>query len=182
MGGSARKEEWTTDPRAIRLTVGEIAEMVHQGRAGDMTHVGADIRRWSDLRDFFRGKPDSGDPTVYEVWTWPRHQMQTDLLVTLTKIGSGAIQGEPFHTRGHFHLEPDGPEWILGAAGEGRVELGDRSGAIHTLELRSGDVVWVPPGLAHRVVNPAAGQVEYWSVSSSEVGHDYEGVARLGWR
>lgn len=142
-----------------------------------------DTRRVSDMAEFYCESADPlSDPVVYEVFSWPDDGGVADLLVTITVLHAGRVGNEPFHTKGHFHKDPDGPEFVLGYQGTGALQTGDRHGAVHEVELARGTHVWVPSGMAHRVVNRTSESIVYLSISSSAVGHDYDSVAQLHWK
>ncbi len=142
------------------------------------------IRRLSDMPDYFAAdtKALTENPVIYEVYDWPaRAGLPTDLMITMTAIHPGTVGGLPFHTKGHFHKDPDGAELVVGVSGEGRLELVDRVNHCQTIELAPGACIAVEPGWAHRVVNTGAEPLCYLSVSSASIGHDYEGVRAAGW-
>ncbi len=140
-------------------------------------------RRWSDMRAFFAGQPaDGADPVIYEVYTWPPQGAgSTDLDVSLTLLMAGRIGDEPFHTKGHFHHDPDGPEYVSVVSGEGILERATRSGLVESVALRAGVQTLVPAGWAHRVLNPGPAPLAFVSIASRHVGHDYGGVRVAGW-
>lgn len=142
-----------------------------------------DTRRVGDMRDFFFEPTDElDDQIVYEVFAWPENGETTDLLATITVLHPGSIGTEPFHTKGHFHNDPDGPEFVVGYHGTGILQLGDHTGRVTDLEVSKGTHVWIPPGTAHRVINRSSEPVTYLSISSAYVGHDYDAVVALHWK
>ena len=141
------------------------------------------VRRLCDMLGYFPSDPaaEARNPIIYEVFEWPGYGLPTDLLVTVTDVHPGTVGGEAHHTKGHFHKEPDGPELVIGIEGHGTLEMADRSGEERAVPVEPNTMVTIPPGWAHRVVNPGSQPVLYLSVSSAEVGHDYEGVRAAGW-
>ena len=141
------------------------------------------VRRLKDMAGYFPRDPaaEARNPVIYEVFEWPRDGLPTDLLVTVTAIYPGMVGGESHHTKGHFHKDPDGSELVVGIDGHGTLEMVDRSGAEQAVPVAPHTMVTIPPGWAHRVVNPGTDPVLYLSVSSAEVGHDYGGVRAAGW-
>ncbi|MDA8200578.1 MAG: hypothetical protein M0Z54_14340 [Thermaerobacter sp.] len=140
-------------------------------------------RRWADMSACFAGRPaDGDDPVIYEVYTWPTQGSgPTDLDVSLTVLMAGRLGDEPFHTKGHFHLDPDGPEYVSVVSGDGILERATRSGLVESVALRRGVQTLVPAGWAHRVLNPGPTPLAFVSIASRHVGHDYAGVGRVGW-
>lgn len=142
-----------------------------------------DIRTIADMCDFFL-EPISGsaDQIVYEVFSWPESGEATDLLITITVLHPGKVGNEQFHTKGHFHRDVGGPEFIVGYQGTGILQLGDETGHVTEIPVIKGTHVWVPSGSAHRMVNRSPELVTYLSISSAYVGHDYDSVVKLRWK
>ncbi len=142
-----------------------------------------DTRRWSDMSAYFHGSPATGiDQVIYQICNWPSSPGMSDLLITVTLLYPGAINGEFFHTKGHFHDNPDGPELVVGYGGEGYLQLATREGTVTEVRVTEGEQVFVPPGYGHRAVNRSDSPIYYLSVSTADVGHDYDSVTRVGWR
>jgi glucose-6-phosphate isomerase len=138
-------------------------------------------RHLSEMRDCFVKQNETNDPVIYRTWTLPQDHQGTDLLIVVTKLESGVIGSELFHTKGHFHAHPDGPEIVFGWQGTGLVELATREGTSEERVLAPGRMIWIGAGVAHRVVNPSADPLIFLSICSDTVGHDYSSVAHLNW-
>lgn len=150
---------------------------------GEFEGAAVETRRLAHMKQYFENPQSAPDDTViYSIFAWPDRGTSTDLLVTITVLYPGQIGAENFHTKGHFHNEPDGPEFVVGYQGVGELELGERNGAVSRVEVSRGTHVWVPAGTAHRMVNRSAEPVAFLSISSAAVGHDYESVAVLNWK
>ncbi len=155
-----------------------LREAVREDRA-----VRRESRKWSAMSGYFADSPlDGEDPLIYEVFTWIDGKAETNMLATITVLYPGRIGGEHFHTKGHYHLNPDGSEFVVGYWGEGVLETAPREGSITETPIRPGSHFIVPSGHAHRVVNRSLEPVVYLSISSAGVGHDYAGVVACGWR
>lgn len=144
--------------------------------------VSREARHWSAMKDYFRQAPESGDPLIYEVYTWTDGDAATNLLSTITVLHPGRIGTEYFHTKGHFHTAPDGSEFVVGYFGEGVLETATREGEVTETVVTHGLHLVIPDGNAHRVANRGGEAVIYLSISSAGVGHDYESVRTCGWR
>jgi glucose-6-phosphate isomerase len=121
---------------------------------------------------------DAGDPLVYRVDAAPVLDAYGQLLFSITTIEPGAIGSEFFMTKGHWHTEPVG-EFYLGLSGQGLLLLFD--GQEHlSLELAPGTAGYIPPGWAHRTVNPRTEPFRFLAVYPGGAGHDYERVVREG--
>lgn len=142
-----------------------------------------DTRRVSDMKEFyFESTGEETDKIVYQILGWPEGGGTADLLVTITVLHHGCVGSEPFHTKGHFHRDPDGPEFVVGYRGVGILQTGDRTGQEEEVKVERGTHVWIPAGVAHRVINRSDEPVIYLSVSSAVVGHDYDSVTQLRWK
>ena len=141
-----------------------------------------EVRRWSSMPSYFSRRPiDDSDPVIYELFSLPMGASATDLMVVLTVLHTGDIYGEKFHTKGHFHTDPDGPEYVLVLSGRGILERGLRDGTREESPMEPGTHILVPPGQAHRVINIDNEPLLFICLCSAAVGHDYQSVALLGW-
>lgn len=148
-----------------------------------MESLSVETRRLCQMEEYFpHATRPLSDAVVYEVITWPLFNQPTDLLFTVTILYPGTVGSEHFHTKGHFHTQPDGPEYVVGYQGEGWLEMGDRQGKVSTAQVGPGTLAWIPSGIAHRMVNRSIGPLTYLSVSSAAVGHDYESVTLFDWK
>lgn len=160
----------------IWMNLDSVGRSVPEGCTVDTRHV-------EDMREFYlESNGESLDQVVYEVFGWPESGDGTDLLVTVTILYPGMVGDEHFHTKGHFHHDPDGPEFIVGYQGTGVLQTGDRMGHTAEVEVVRGTHVWIPLGTAHRVINRSNDPVVYLSVSAASVGHDYDSVVQLRWK
>lgn len=134
------------------------------------------------MTDYFHKAPSDGtDPVIYDLLSLPYSNFSTDLMVVLTVLHAGDIQGESFHTKGHFHMDPDGPEYVMVLSGRGILERGTRDGTRNSSIMEPGIHILVQPGEAHRAVNPEDEPLLFLSLCSAIVGHDYRSVTPLGW-
>lgn len=143
-------------------------------------------RRLSDLREYFsnRGAVDEvlshGDPIVYEVYEHPVPREGEHLIFATTVLMPGKV-GDEFHfTKGHFHVDPDGAEVIVGMEGIGVVLLQNRAGEPRQEQLEASAAVYSPPGWAHRVVNTSKENLVFLSICRADVGHDYDTITTKG--
>ena len=83
----------------------------------------------------------------------------------LTILQPGAIGGEYYMTRGHFHArDQDGDELYLGVSGQGLLQLQSRAGEEQALELSPGRMLYTPLAWAHRTVNTGAQPLVFFSI------------------
>ena len=137
-----------------------------------------DIRCLKDLAGCFASE---GDPEreIYRVIS-PSEQEPSDLTYAVTVIAPGTVAGEYHMTKGHFHKRADAGEIYLGLAGNGIILMQDRLGSVTTIDIAEGQVVYVPPGAAHRTVNTGAGELAFLAIYSPQAGHDYESILKRG--
>lgn len=146
------------------------------------------VRRASDLRGIFENASAlaalirAGDPVVYETYEPPIPAHPGHLAHGVTIIYPGRVGDEYFMTRGHFHLRRQSAEVYLTLRGQGALVLQDESGRWRVEPLHPGTVVYVPPGWAHRSVNTGDSPLLLLYVYPADAGHDYEAVARMGFR
>lgn len=165
------------------LTTAKIKTLFMDQKEIDRLGLTLDTRKWSDMKAHFPCVNSiAADPVIYEICTWPLTEGVSDLLVTVTVLYAGNVEGDPFHTKGHFHRKPDGPEVVVGYGGEGYLQLATETGDVTEIQFRDGEQVVVPPGYGHRVVNRSSSAVYYLSISTAHVGHDYESTSLVNWR
>ncbi|MCS7173798.1 MAG: cupin domain-containing protein [Armatimonadetes bacterium] len=146
------------------------------------------MRRASDLRGVFADEQalealiQAGDPVVYETHEPPVPREAGHLAYGITVLYSGCVGREYFMTRGHFHLRRETAEVYVPLRGEGVLVLQDATGRYRVEALHPGAVVYVPPGWAHRSVNTGPDPLVFFYVYPAHAGHDYETVARSGFR
>lgn len=141
-------------------------------------------RRMSDLPGLFaredprRSAAAAGDPVVYSVVCSPVPEAPRELPQSITTIHPGAVGGEFHMTRGHQHPDPHG-EIYLGLAGVGGLLMFDGEHA-SWLDMEPGVIGYIPPGWAHRSVNPGPDDYRFLAVYPGSAGHDYQWVLDHG--
>lgn len=168
----------TIDERALQAMLKNLSNGMTVGSG-----LTSESRYLGQMATFYRESVENRtNEVVYDVLTWPHSERDTDLLITITVLYPGMVGNEHFHTKGHFHNDPDGPEFVLGYQGTGLLEMVNRAGEADKATVAQGTHVWIPSGTAHRMVNESSDPVVYLSVSSAGVGHDYESVLACEWR
>jgi|GEM_PF-170505 len=137
------------------------------------------IRKLSDLEGCFSDKRAfrkllKRNPVIYRVWV----KKFGELSFGITKINPGRVGKEFWMTKGHYHLKPS-PEIYLLLSGRA-VLLMQKGGKSRKVELEPGRPVLVPPGWAHRVVNPGLEPCLFLAIYPSDAGHDYERIMKEG--
>jgi len=168
----------SVDPFALAL------ELESGGLEPHTTHI---VRRASDLRGAFldagaceRLVGERGDPVVYEVLQYDVPEEVGQLICCTTVISPGAVGGECFMTKGHYHSVRDTGEVYLGLSGTGYLLLMTEDGASAATPMRRGTVAYVPPRWAHRTVNTGEDPFIFFAVYPGQAGHDYGSIEQTG--
>jgi glucose-6-phosphate isomerase, archaeal len=146
----------------------------------------ANLRRLSDISDVFMDtaavqRSLAENPLIYEFFDLRDALQGSRLSFGLTVLQPGAIGGEYFMTRGHFHaLAQDGDELYLGISGQGLLQLQSRACAGQTLELGAGRMLYTPLAWAHRTINTGSEPLVFFSIWPSSTAYDYEEITRRG--
>ncbi|WP_167577634.1 glucose-6-phosphate isomerase family protein [Ammoniphilus sp. YIM 78166] len=122
------------------------------------------------------------DPVIYEVYELPHPNDETDLLANITVLYPGKIGDEFYMTKGHFHLEPDTAEAVIGIAGSGEMLVQNREGVLKSLAVLPGYISYAGGGWGHRVVNTGTEQLVFFAVSGANIIHDYDTAAKLNFK
>lgn len=143
--------------------------------------------RLSDLSNFFEDRNavdvilSSGkDPLVYEYFEFSQPEMEGHLNFGVTVINPGKVGREYHLTRGHYHIKENASEIYMGLAGEGIVIMQTKKGEVSYLEMRPGDVIYIPPLWAHRTVNVGKTKLAFFYIYPSDAGHDYDMIRQKG--
>lgn len=141
------------------------------GTSGSPTSV----RRVRDLARLFPNADPDDDRIVYQ--TFGMSGEDTDephLRWATTVIEPGNVNGEPFMTRGHIHLNRDRGEWMMTLRGVGELRLKRPGESVVVETMQPGSVHLIDGSQAHRVVNTGAEPLAFVVVWLSDCGHDYE--------
>ena len=143
-------------------------------------------RRLSSLQGAFADKAafaafvDAADPLVYEVEQYDVPEETGQLICCTTVIHPGAVGGELFMTKGHFHADRDTGEVYVGVRGRGCLLLATEQGDHAELPMERGTVAYVPPRWAHRTVNTGDEPFSFLAVYPAQAGHDYGTIESTG--
>jgi len=144
------------------------------------------VRRLSDLRGCYRdaatleGLIREDDRVVYEYAEAEVAEEPGQLRWGTTVIYPGKVGDEYHMTKGHRHAWTEASEVYLGLRGFGWVLVESPQGESAVVELRPGQVAYVPPGWAHRTVNVGNTPLVFFAVYPATAGHDYASVAARG--
>lgn len=126
-------------------------------------------RRLKDMESSYQAKEEEGgNPLIYEVYI----RETSHLSLATTILYPGTIGNEYYMTKGHVHIK-EAPEVYIGVAGTGLVLTEKQSGEVEYMELKKGEIVYVPPSWAHRAVNTGEEPLVFLNVYPHDAGHDY---------
>jgi len=122
-----------------------------------------------------------GDPLVYEVFEMLRPTQAGELLNGLSVIHPGKVGREYFMTKGHYHEVRETAEMYYCVQGTGYLLMENEQGDWAVEEFRSGRVVYVTPGWAHRSINTGTAEdlITYFAYPGHS-GHDYATIETHG--
>lgn len=146
------------------------------------------VRRASDLAGYV-SDPEAlealireGDPIIYETYEAAIPEAAGHLMYGITVLYPGRIGAEYYLTKGHFHVQRQTAEVYYGLEGQGFLVMQEESGECQAVPIEAGQVVYVPPGWAHRSVNTGATRLVMLYVFPADAGHDYQAVQEQGFR
>jgi glucose-6-phosphate isomerase len=93
------------------------------------------------------------NPVVYEMYEMWVAETNADLTYGLGVIYPGKVGNELFMTRGFRRDQHEAARLFTGLRGEGVVIAQPLTGPATVEWVREGHVVYVPPGIPHRIVN-----------------------------
>jgi len=144
------------------------------------------LRYLADVSDIFADQAEvhrrtAENPLIYEFVDLRDTLPGSALSFGLTTLYPGALGGEFYMTRGHFHArEQDGDEVYLGVSGSGLLQLQSRGGAGREMELKAGSLLYTPLAWAHRTINSGSEPLVFFSIWPSSTAYDYAEITRRG--
>ena len=97
-----------------------------------------------------------------------------------TVVEPGMVGSEFFMTHGHFHRKRNRTEYYGTVEGAGALILMNESRETRMEPMASGTLHFIPPNIAHRVVNTGQGPLRFVACWPSDAGHDYEAIRKFG--
>jgi glucose-6-phosphate isomerase, archaeal len=139
---------------------------------GDLTKV------YRDEQAFLALAKESRDDVAYEVFATPPQEQAGELIVGTSVVYPGQVGDEFFMTRGHIHQIHGRAEMYYCLSGHGVMLLESLDGEVNALEMRTGQVVYVPGGWIHRSVNVGSGTLVTLFTYAADAGQDYTIIER----
>ena len=148
-----------------------------------MTNKEPQVKREKDLKGVTLGEA-RGEKVIYEVYRDVEPVQHYDLRADVTVLRPCLLSGGEF-CRTHGHVHPEGPweapwpEVYVVLKGSGKFLLHDEKRA-YLVEVKEGDVVRVPEGMAHVLINDSDEALVTLNFVSKSVKPDYEWVRERG--
>lgn len=161
----------------LKPPLGEMFPDTHHNvrRASDLTGYVADP-------DALQRLIDSGNPVLYETYEAPVPEGPGHIMYGITILHPGKIGSEYNMTKGHYHVRRETAEMYYGLQGEGFLVMENEQGDFEAAPIKAGDVVYVPPGWAHRSVNTGSTPLIMLYAFPADAGHDYRTILEKGFR
>lgn len=146
-------------------------------------------RNLSDLAGMFLDNDayekimETENPVVYEYHTIKIPPTEGDLSFGYSVLYPGKVGDEYYFTKGHFHEKLYIAEIYHCVKGRGVILLENKDGDWKALEVKTGDICYVPGGYAHRSINVS--DTEPFVIvftHRADAGHDYGTIKNKGFR
>lgn len=126
-----------------------------------------------DMKDMYKGSIEIDEETVvYTADNVYYGESSEHLMAGITTIYPGKVGEEFFMTKGHNHIKSAG-EVYYGLEGEAVILLKYEDEVEEEKILRPGEVVYCPPGVAHRAINKGQTISKFLCVCRADAGHNY---------
>ena len=90
------------------------------------------------------------------------------------------VDGECCMTRGHFHTNPDYPEYYLCTSGEGHLLCWNGKDDVIAYHMTPGSLQYIDGRYAHRLINTGEEIFKVSACWADASGHDYETIEKKG--
>ena len=131
-------------------------------------------RKLKDVAPWFSNKKaiaealrKSKNKVIYETFT----DKFSPINLTLTVVYPGVIGKEYFFTKGHIHRKKV-PEFYILMEGKGKLLMQKQSN-VKVIDLKKGEIVLIPIGYAHRLINTGNKKLKVLTIYDQESKPDY---------
>ena len=125
----------------------------------------------------------NGDQPIYDFYELGQIPEDAGNLKFGTSIVfPGKVGDEYFMTKGHFHTQLETGEIYYTLSGHGAMLMETPEGEVALMEMKPGEVVYVPPRWAHRSINTGTEKMVSFFVFRADAGHDYGTIEQKGYR
>jgi len=137
---------------------------------------------YSDGEAFERELAERGDPVVYMFYELGAPERPGGLAFGTSITYPGAVGGEYYMTKGHFHTILETSEVYYTLSGEGFMLTENPEGDAVLHALKPGTAVYVPERYAHRSINTGMVPLATFYTFRADAGHDYGSIETKGFR
>ena len=116
---------------------------------------------------------------VYRVYEVRIPEEEGQLAYSTTILYPGKVGREYFMTKGHFHLR-ETAEIYFCLSGQGYLLTQNNQGEVHTVQMNSGVLGYIPPGWGHRTLNTGPEEFVFLAVYPADAGHNYRVIEEKG--
>ena len=125
----------------------------------------------------------NGDKPIYDFYELGQiPETDGDLKFGTSIVYAGKVGDEYFMTKGHFHTQLNTGEIYYTLSGHGGMLMETPEGEVSLVEMKPGEVVYVPPRWAHRTINTGDVPMVSFFVFRGDAGHDYGTIEQKGYR
>jgi len=124
------------------------------------------------------------DPLIYRYYNVEVPEEKGHLAHCVSMVFPGDVGGEYFMTKGHFHEVEDTAEIYYTIQGRGKMLMQTQppESRVETVDMRPGNISYVPPYWAHRTINTGVQPLVFLAVYPGEAGHDYGIIEEKGFK
>lgn len=140
----------------------------------DLTGLYADASAFESLL------AEKADQVAYEVTSYTPGDKTSDLIMGVTRMGSGKVGREYYLTRGHIHARGDRPEIYYTLSGRGIMQMESPDGQVRLVEMGPQQICYVPPFWIYRSVNIGDTDLVMFFAYPADSGQDYGIIERSG--
>lgn len=149
------------------------------GRTGRYVKKAADLGGvYRDDAAYAAWRDADPEAEAYRVDEFRPSDAEGDLIYGLSVLHPGRIGREYPVTRGHLHAKSDRSETYQCLAGHGLMLMETVDGNTVVVELRPGDIAYVPPHHIHRSVNVGDSDFVTLFTYPADSGQDYDIISR----
>lgn len=166
------------EPRLCSITIG--TGMLENGN-GHYKKLYRDLDGlYADTGAFDAILTEKAEHIAYEVTSYTPGGKTSDLIMGVTRMEPGKVGREFYLTRGHIHANGDRPEIYQTLAGHGIMQMESPDGEVRLVEMKQGQICYVPPFWIHRSINIGEEDLVMFFAYPADSGQDYGIIERSG--
>ncbi len=124
------------------------------------------VSKVKDLKEYYKDISGHEEEINYEIyWMHPEKTRLLKTFVGMTVLHPGKVNGEHKKTRGHSH---ETEEIYIFVKGRGKMIL-KKENEYHEYDVEPGDIILVPSGFWHRVINTGEEELIFYTLKESSL-------------